>query len=47
VAQAIHSSEDLLPKPPINSLVDTLKRFLYIEAASTAVWSDALEVSKR
>ena len=44
MAQAIHSSEDLLP--PINSRVDTLKRFLYIEAASTAVWSDALEVSE-
>jgi NhaA family Na+:H+ antiporter len=37
MAQAHHSSEDLLPKDPIDSLVDPLKRFLHIEAASGVV----------
>jgi Na+:H+ antiporter, NhaA family len=37
MAQADHSTEDLLPKEPIDSLVDPLKRFLHIEAASGVV----------
>jgi len=37
VAQAHHSTEDLLPRTPIDSLVDPLKRFLHIEAASGVV----------
>ena len=37
MAQAHHSTEDLLPKDPIDSLVDPLKRFLHIEAASGVV----------
>lgn len=37
MAQAHHSTEDLLPKEPIDSIVDPLKRFLHIEAASGVV----------
>jgi Na+:H+ antiporter, NhaA family len=37
MAQAHHSTEDLLPKEPIDSLVDPLKRFMHIEAASGVV----------
>ena len=37
MAQAHHSTEDLLPREPIDSLVDPLKRFLHIEAASGVI----------
>ncbi len=37
MAQARHTTESLLPREPIDSLVDPLKRFLHIEAASGVV----------
>jgi len=37
MAQARHTTENLLPREPIDSLVDPLKRFLHIEAASGVV----------
>ena len=37
MASAHHNEEDLLPREPIDRLVDPLKRFLHIEAASGVV----------